>query len=244
MITPGQTGVFLYGINLMPFTLDNVVPWGRSYDEYVEMFALDKTDLDKRILGCGDGPSSFNAALTRHGGRIVSVDPLYAFSREDIELRIDETFQDVMEQTRANMDEFVWDRITSPDELGRIRMSAMEEFLADYPGGRETGRYVAGELPALPFPVGSFELSLCSHLLFLYSEQLSIKFHIDSLTELLRVSPEVRVFPLLELGGRRSRHLDPVMEHLVRKGVPARIETVPYEFQKGGNEMLVIEHHN
>lgn len=61
----------------MPFTLDQVVPWGRSYDEYVAMFALTGEDLRKRILGCGDGPASFNAELTRRGGAVVSAQGLY-----------------------------------------------------------------------------------------------------------------------------------------------------------------------
>jgi hypothetical protein len=47
----------------MPFTLDQIVPWGRSFDEYVRMFSLTPDDLDKNILGCGDGPASFNAAI-------------------------------------------------------------------------------------------------------------------------------------------------------------------------------------
>jgi hypothetical protein len=33
------------------FTLDHVVPWGRSFDEYRRMFALTSEDLDRRILG-------------------------------------------------------------------------------------------------------------------------------------------------------------------------------------------------
>jgi hypothetical protein len=46
----------------MTFTLDSVVPWGRSFDEYVAMFALSEEDLGRRVLGCADGPASFNAA--------------------------------------------------------------------------------------------------------------------------------------------------------------------------------------
>lgn len=68
----------------MAFTLDQVVPWGRSYDEYVAMFALDDADLQRRILGCGDGPASFNAVLSRRGGNVVSVDPLYQYSGGEI----------------------------------------------------------------------------------------------------------------------------------------------------------------
>ena len=33
------------------FTLDQVVPWGRSFDEYRLMFALSENDLQLRILG-------------------------------------------------------------------------------------------------------------------------------------------------------------------------------------------------
>ena len=35
------------------FTLDQVVPWGRSFDEYRRMFALSDDELRLRILGCG-----------------------------------------------------------------------------------------------------------------------------------------------------------------------------------------------
>ena len=70
------------------FTLDRVVPWGRSFDEYRRMFALTADDLQMRILGCGDGPSSFNAEATRAGSRVVSFDPIYRFSVPDIRERI------------------------------------------------------------------------------------------------------------------------------------------------------------
>ena len=71
----------------MAFTLDKVVPWGRSYDEYVAMFALSERDIGGRILGCGDGPAAFNSVLTKRGGRAVSADPLYQFSAEEIQGR-------------------------------------------------------------------------------------------------------------------------------------------------------------
>src|SRR5678815_1034496 len=70
------------------FTLDQVVPWGRSFDEYCRMFPLTDGDLDRRILGCGDGPASFNAEATRCGHRGVSCDPIYRFDRSQIEERI------------------------------------------------------------------------------------------------------------------------------------------------------------
>jgi len=224
----------------MAFTLKDIVPWGRSFEEYCSMFKLSPDDLQKRILGCGDGPAGFNAGFARRGGRVVSADPVYRFTAEDISRRIDETYCEVMEQTVKNRDEFVWKSISSPEELGRIRMRAMGEFLSDFDAGRRRGRYVAAELPRLPFGNNAFDIALCSHLLFLYSERLSLTFHMDSIEELCRVAKEARVFPLLELGARRSRHLDAVVEGLEGQGYHVGIEKVDYEFQRGGDEMMRV----
>ena len=225
----------------MSFTLSQVVPWGRSFEEYVAMFALTNVDLRSRILGCGDGPASFNAVLTSRGGRIVSVDPLYRFSQDDIRERIRRTYTEVLEQTRKNAHEFVWTSIKSVDELGRLRMAAMEEFLLDYPQGVVEKRYVDGELPRLPLPDRSFDLAVCSHLLFLYSEHLSEDFHVESIKELCRVAGEARIFPLLELGSKKSRHVPAVITCLTAAGYAVLIETVPYEFQRGGNQMMRVK---
>ena len=172
------------------------------------MFALSDEDLRRRILGCADGPASFNAEISASGGHVVSCDPLYRFCAVEIRQRIDETFQKVIEQTRDNADEFVWnERISDVAALGRIRMKAMQQFLADYKHGKAKGRYVVAELPALPFEDQSFEIAVCSHFLFLYSEQFSEDFHVQSIRELCRVSQDVRLFPLLELGSNPSRHV-------------------------------------
>ncbi len=224
----------------MAFSLDNVVPWGRSFPEYVNMFALSEGDCQKRILGVGDGPASFNAVLSNRGGTVVSVDPLYRFSAEEIRQRIGETFDTVMEQSRQNADEFIWGDIHSVEELGQLRMAAMEEFLSDFSRGRQEGRYREAGLPQLPFGTAEFDLALCSHFLFLYSKLLSLEFHVASVKELCRVAPEARIFPLLELGARPSRHLDPVTRRLEDEGYHVEIKSVPYEFQKGGNRMLRV----
>ena len=226
------------------FTLDDVVPWGRSFDEYRRMFALTEADLRLRILGCADGPASFNAVATARGFRIVSCDPLYRCGAHEIRDRIAVTYDHIMDQTRRNADEFVWDTIGSVEELGRLRMDAMETFLGDFDAGKSAGRYVDAELPTLPFVDRSFDLALCSHLLFLYAGQLTDVFHRASVFELLRVAAEVRVFPLLELGGDVSRHVAGVVEAVRTAGYHAVVETVPYEFQRGGSQMLRLTSSN
>ena len=65
-------------------------------------------------------------------------------------------------------------------------------------------------------------------------------FHVQSIIELSRTASEVRVFPLLELGARPSRHLPAVMDSLASAGFDVTLVPVPYEFQKGGNEMLRV----
>jgi len=44
----------------MAFLLDNVVPWGRTRDEYLKMFSLSENNLSKKIASFGDGPASFS----------------------------------------------------------------------------------------------------------------------------------------------------------------------------------------
>jgi len=224
----------------MGSSLEKIVPWGRSFDEYVAMFALSEQDLTGNLLGCGDGPASFNSRLTQAGGNVISIDPIYQFSTDEINSRIKDTYTEVMAQTRQNQDEFVWQHISSVEELGRVRMAAMQAFLADYSTGKKEGRYLPISLPELPFEDRQFDLALCSHLLFLYSQLLSATFHLNAITEMCRVANEVRIFPLLELGAIKSRHIDTVSSLLSAKGYQVSIIKVDYEFQKGGNEMMKI----
>ena len=224
----------------MPFTLDNVVPWGRSMDEYVAMFGLTEPDLQGKILGCADGPASFNAEMHSQGRTVISVDPIYQFSADQVRARIETTYPTIMEQLRRNVEDYVWTRIPTPEALGELRVQTMERFLADYPGGKQEGRYLPHSLPRLPFDDRSFDLALCSHFLFLYSDQLSAGFHCDAIREMLRVAREVRVFSLLTLGRQPSPHLERVCEHIREIGGKHEVRTVDYEFQRGGNQMLRV----
>ena len=222
------------------FTLEQVVPWGRSFDEYCRMFALRDDDLALRILGCGDGPASFNAEATRRGVRVTSCDPIYRWNVAQIRERIEATCQEVLEQTRQNANEFVWTSLRSVDELGSVRMRAMNEFLNDFPEGKAEGRYVEAALPTLPFADASFDLALSSHFLFLYTVQLGLDFHRAAVREMCRLANEVRIFPLLALGGQRSALVDTIVSEFVESGCEVSIDNVPYEFQRGGNQMMRV----
>jgi hypothetical protein len=204
------------------------------------MFALTDCDLGQRIVGCGDGPASFNAEMFQRGQRVISFDPLYQFTTGEIRRRIDATCPRLLEWARLNRAALVWDAIGSPGELGRVRMAAMDRFLADYDAGKVQGRYVVASLPNLPVADRQFDLALCSHFLFLYGEQFPLEFHVDAVLEMTRIAAEVRVFPLLDMAGQPSCHLEPVMAVLARRGMRGVVERVPYEFQRGGNQMLRV----
>jgi len=224
--------------------LNSIVPWGRNLSEYVDMFNLTDDELkNSKILGCGDGPASFNAEVTALGGSVVSIDPTYQFSTEQIAGRIDEVALEVMAEVRKKQEDFVWKNIANPDALYEMRMSAMQSFLADFKSGKEEGRYRYEMLPSLSFNNAQFDLALSSHFLFLYSEHLDEEFHIKAIDEMLRVAREVRIFPLVTLSGEVSTHLVPVVAYLEARGYNCEVVKTAYEFQKGGDEMLVITSH-
>ena len=223
---------------MCPYSLDRVVPWGRTAEEYQAMFSLSVVDQRQRILDCGGGPASFNGELTAAGGNVVSIDPLYSLSGREIEQRIEETFTVVMAGVSRHRNNFAWTHVPSVAELGQRRMGAMRWFLHDYPAGMNEGRYISASLPRLSFADGSFDLALSSHFLFLYSEQFDLAFHLEALGEMLRVASEVRVFPLLQMDGTPSKHLPLVVETIAVHGIKTTIQCVPYEFQRGGNRML------
>jgi SAM-dependent methyltransferase len=226
----------------MAITLNSIVPWGRSFAEYVSMFSLTETDLKSKILGCGDGPASFNSEMKKRGYKVVSIDPVYQFSAEQIRSRINAAYDEIMAQLLKNRDDYIWDTISSPEELGRIRMSAMREFLTDFEQGKQEGRYQTEELPLLPFGDKEFDLALSSHFLFLFTAHVSLDFHRQAIAEMCRVANEVRIFPLQTLGRTTSPYVAPIIAEFTAAGYAVTIEPVAYEFQRGSNQMLKISY--
>jgi len=221
--------------------LAKVVPWGRSLEEYVRMFDLSAADLKGIILDCGGGPASFCAEMHQRGGRVVACDPIYQFSAAEIRGRVNDTYEMMVSAARDNREKFMWREIESPEHLGKLRMRAMELFLEDYPAGISQGRYRVAELPVLPFRDGEFDLALCSHFLFTYSNLLTLEFHLASIRELCRVAREARIFPLFpNFANEHSPYVAQVVGKLGAEGYRCEICRVPYEFQKGGNEMLRV----
>lgn len=224
----------------MAVKLQQVVPFGRSLDEYRRIFNLTEADWQRRIIGVGDGPASFNAEATALGASILSVDPIYQFSGAEILERFNSVVDDIIAQVAATPNDWVWSYHRSPEDLRQNRSQTIQRFIQDYDQGKREGRYQVQTLPRLDMADNTFDLALCSHLLFLYSDHFDTAFHLDSIREMLRVSPEVRIFPLLTLDLKRSQHLDPVLEAFTQAGYSVEQVPVEYELQKGANHMLRI----
>jgi hypothetical protein len=223
----------------MAFKLNSVVPWGRNFDEYKQMFLLDDNDKSKKIAGFGDGPASFNYEATGQGYSVTSFDPIYQFSKNALEKRIDEVRTTVMEQMKENKDNYVWTNIKSLDELENIRMSAMSLFLTDYEQGKSEKRYIYHELPnVLPYKDDTFDIGLSSHFLLMYTA-LGYDFHICAMSEMLRVCKEIRIFPIVDLDANKTDLISKVIEYF-KKSYDVEIKETGYKFQKDANRLLII----
>ena len=100
---------------------------------------------------------------------------------------------------------------------------------------------MVGQLPALPFADGTFDLSLVSYLLFAYEEQFDYEFHRRAVLELMRVTRgELRMYPVVSFEARRSPYIaqfeaDPSLAHLCFEVV----ET-DFEFLRNSNYFLRV----
>ena len=163
-------------------------------------------------------------------------DPAYAHPHELLTARLRDELDRGRIWASTHADRYVWDFYGGVDGHTRTRAVAAREFLADRAAHLE--RYRAAALPDLPFSDASFDLVLSSHLLFTYADRLDVAFHRAALRELVRVCRrEVRVFPLVDQNGRATPEL---IDNIAAQDISHEIRPVPYEFQRGGDRMLVL----
>jgi SAM-dependent methyltransferase len=214
-----------------------VLVTSRSFEEYAAFFALSRGDLRARLLDCSAGASGFAAAAGATGADVTAVDPIYAEPRERLRAAAEAAQRDGAAIIDAHDDRFTWRWYGSPERRSALRAAGLAAFADDLE--RHPERYVPGALPDLPFEDGAFDLALCSHLLFTWSDRFDEAWHEAALRELLRVASEVRVFPLVRQGtGDPVPFLEPLLARIREGGVDAVVERVPYEFQVGADRML------
>ncbi|MCY9755097.1 hypothetical protein M5X00_12690 [Paenibacillus alvei] len=73
----------------------------------------------------------------------------------------------------------------------------------------------------------------------MYADRLDTEFHRRTIEELLRVAKEeVRIFPLIDLEGKRSSQVDEVIHLVQNRGCDVQEKEVPYEFMRGGLDRI------
>ncbi len=226
----------------MSVTFDQYLVSCRSLSEYRDMFALTDLDLARGpVLDCPGGGASFAAEACALGARVTAVDTAYSWPAERLLRCVDEGVEKGCRYVDENPGRFTWKYFADPAHHHAERRRARGLFGRDYAGTALPGRYLPAELPMLPFSSGAFRLALCSHLLFTYSDRLPLGFHVAAARELVRVTrDEVRIFPLLDHKARPCEFLKDLRDTLRGDGIHSAVITVPYEFQLGGNEMLVL----
>lgn len=217
--------------------------FGRTLAEYAQFFSLDVEALDGlSVLDVAAGPSSFTAEACRRGADAVAVDPLYGSTPETLATHVQIDYRRVISQIRAKPELVRLRSFGSLDEAELSRRSAADRFLTDYAQHFVHNRYIGAALPQLPFLDCAFDLVLCAHFLFVYAKKFDFDFHVEACRELVRVSSdEVRIHPLVDLGGRRYAELDELRSALEAGGIASEVVPVDYEFFRGCDSMLVLK---
>lgn len=223
----------------MSLQLDDFLITGRTFEEYVAFFDLNaETMKNMRVLDCPSGASSFIAEAKSRGIAASGCDILYCYDRDALRVQGEKSIEKIYADTSWMADNN-FDFYHSIERHKEHRVGALETFCADY----NTKDYWFAELPKLPYADDSFDLLLSSHLLFVYDDRLDLVFHEASITEMLRISNEVRIFPLVDYKNSRvdePHNLSPFAYQIAEK-FGGEIVKVGFEFQKNGGYMLRIK---
>jgi len=225
----------------MLLNLENIVITGRTFEEYSAFFDLKLEDLkSKKILDCPSGASSFVGIANKNGSNVIGVDLIYEFDKNSIEAQGYKTIEKIYEDT-SWMDVYKMDFYKSKENHRSCREKALKDFVNDY----NKTNYVFAKLPNLPFDHEYFDLALSSHLLFVYDNMLDYEFHKNSILEMLRVSKEVRIFPLVDFKNSRvleEKNFSPFVYKIIEelKDFKCEIVKVDFEFQPKANYYLKI----
>ena len=220
--------------------INRVVFIGRTFDEYMKMFNLSLESLkNKKVLDCPAGACSFTAIARQKGIDSTSADIVYFFEHQALKqkglLDIEHTANEI-QKVKQN---YIWNFFEDIESLRKTRSQALNDCSKHMQQAPE--RYVAVELPSLPFADHAFDITLSAHFLFTYASRLSYQFHYDTIKELLRVtSQELRIFPLVDMSGNYYEHLQRLKEDLLVDGYICEESSVSYEFQKNANQVMKI----
>ncbi len=222
-------------------SLKDIVLIGRTFEEYHKMFELDNLPKNEHILDVASGVSSFCAEASAKGYNVTASDRIYTSGPLEIERKCRQDLNNVIEQLPSLVDLYIWNFFKDVRGLRTHREKAYKLFIEDFKTfGKK--RYVPVQYPLTDFKDEQFSVSLVSHFLFLYEDHINYDFHRTVIKELLRItSKEIRIFPIVNLRGKKSKYVDCLMRDNDFNNLKISIRKVGYEFLKNGNEMMLID---
>ncbi|MGG1660317.1 class I SAM-dependent methyltransferase [Brevibacillus sp. NRS-1366] len=216
----------------------------RSYQEYVDMFSLTTELMEKGpILDVGAGASSFTAEANQKGLTAIAVDPLYDMEPHAIYIKGKQEIAESTEKLARLASAFHWDYYGSLDRHQKNREDSLERFIRAYAADEAKKTFIPGLLPHLPFEDDQFSLVVGSHFLFLYHQQFDEQFHLNALTELVRVcrpGGQVRLYPTVGLNRQPYKNLAKLMSTMEERGYKAILEPTLFRFLDGATHYLRI----
>jgi ubiquinone/menaquinone biosynthesis C-methylase UbiE len=219
--------------------LSHVVLLGRTFEEYRRYFLLDPDHLiGKRVLDVAGGVSSFCAEGNELGIKVTAFDPIYSMPSQKIRDRSEPDLESVY-QNIGRVPTYRWSFYKNPDYMRVLRERASAIFFSDYKIHPE--RYVAGELPRLPFVDAEFDLTLVSYLLFAYQDRFDYEFHRNSILEIMRVTRgEARIYPTVTFEAQPSQYIPMLLsDPVLRRFAFTEIKT-DFEFLVNSNSFLRV----
>jgi SAM-dependent methyltransferase len=219
--------------------LDRVVLLGRTFEEYRRYFLLEPEELiGKTVLDVAGGVSSFCAEANNLGIKVTAFDPIYSLSRKKIRERSDPDLESVY-RTIGLVPTYRWGFYKNPDYMRALRERASAIFFSDFKIHPQ--RYVAGELPRLPFDDGKFDLTLVSYLLFAYQDRFDYEFHRDSILEIMRVTRgEARIYPTVTFEAQPSEYVPMLQSDPVLQPFEFTETETDFEFLVNSNSYLSV----
>lgn len=207
-----------------------------NLDDYRQMFDLNDKEIKSSILDYPAGFSSFNTEMHQAGHHVVSADPCYHLSADDMRNHINKQLAGLSE----HVDEHEH-TLTKQRERSSVLVAAKQSadaFYQDYKLGCQQGRYQAVRMPTLPYKDGEFGLVLSSH--WLFSDHPDSFYQMQTLREMVRVGQECRIFPVLDVSGQVSPSLGPLMIALQQENYGVEVREVDFALQEHGNAMLRV----
>jgi hypothetical protein len=231
------------------FAFTKVLFFGRTLAEYEQMFNFVASDwIGRNVLDCPGGPASFTAETNALGINTIACDPLYSEDIETLKQRIELEIPECLERQAKVQHLFDPDKKPSYPQQ---KMQAFHRFLDDLSSPTASGHYVSGALPNLPFANDSFDVALSGNFLFLYSDYkeggmlfdspFTYEFHLASILEFLRVSREIRIYPIKGPHKESVSFLPALISQLQARDHDAHIVPVPYRDVVAAHDMLVVK---